>query len=366
MTDVSSPSEVMEILGKQDMQFPTNQEIGEESIHDVLSSEPDSDMDETSRIGSMVISMTGGPKSISVPHDELVEKMESLGFPESAIPSRISSGQAFTRAKNELKEELPQAYKHDGTNLTFSLWSESRFCKHVVGEYITEEANTHTLGKIQYDSDSCDVKTTMNTDFEDTDLASFWKGTVVPSINSLFEKHKQRHNGKDIADMKRTLEEKSVGSIKLRRAVYFYPATTENFDEVLESFRQLYNWLNNYKQRGGRAEFFYTPLFNRKADRDLISAKLEENLREEMEALIQEVGEELSEDDNVETLAKNVLSPALNQMDNKIEQYEAISETTPKLKRLIDDILDDVDPETEKRAKKVIQETTDKETVVAD
>lgn len=348
-----SKSDVMEILGKQNASFPTNQEIGNQSAEDILSDETENDA--KTRIGSMVISTTGGPKSISVPHSKLEDKMKLLGFPESAIPSKTSPSKAFTRAKNDLKDSLTDHFEFEGHDASISMWSEGWYCKHIVAEYIDGTAQTVNLGKIKYNPDKKKVFATMNINITESKLADFWHTNVVAEIQRLFSYHKERHNGKDIAHLQNMLNQKTKGSIKLRRAVYFYPATTRGFDKVLESFRKLYNWINNYKQRGERAEFFYTPMFNREADREFISDKLRQNLENEMESLVEDISSNLSDD--ADEIARSVLEPALKQMDSKIQEFEAISESTPKIERMLESIISEMTKDAQERARKVVEQT---------
>lgn len=357
----NSATAVMDVLGEQNTNFPTNQDIGEQSADDVLVNDTEGESGDV-RIGSIVVSTTGAAKSLSVPHDKLVDKMRSLGFPSRVIPDKTDYGKAFTRAKDGLDEQLPDHFSYDGNDATIEMWSDGWYTKHIVVEYIDRTAKTVTVGRIDYDPETETVSTDMNEDIEDESLIDFWDGVVVPKINDLFEYHRNHHNADDISRIRDLLNQQSPGAIKLRRAVYFYPATTTGFDQVLESFRQLYNWLNSYKTRGEDVEFFYTPIFNREADKEFVTDKLEDQIESEMEAIIEEVADKLTEDDTAEELAEDILEPALQDMDSTVKEYEAISESTPRLRRMLEQTVSEMNADVESRARKVIEKTEQSDT----
>lgn len=357
MTQVKLEEDVMDILGRQDAQFPTNKSIGDQTADDLLTNSNE-EGDAKTRIGSLVVSTTGAPMNISIPHNELVDKMEDIGFPSSVIPTKTKPNKAFTRAKNDLEDVLPDHFEYNGHDTNISIWSDGWYCKHIVAEYIDGTAQTKNIGRIVYDPEKQDVFCTSNVSNEGGKLSEIWRSKIIPKIQQLFNYHRNRHNGKDISYIQNLLNQKTTGSIKLRRAVYFYPATTEGFDSVLEAFRELYIWVNRYKKTGEKAEFYYTPLFNREADRKFISDKLEQNIQSEIESVIKDMVEKFSNDETADQIAKSVLQPALKQMDSKIQQFEAISESKPKIKRKLNQSVSKMDGEAQTRAEEIVKNVT--------
>jgi hypothetical protein len=353
--ELQTTTDVMAALADQNIEtLPTNDEIGTQTADDVLTT---ADEDTSTRIGSLVISTTGSGSTLQVPHVDLVAKMKTLGFSPGLIPSPTEPRIAFTRAKNDLLSEYTDSATFDGTRIKFDLWADGHYTQYVVGEYIADgEAQTVTLGHMEYVPEKEAVQYFMSDSIRGTSLMEAWGAGFVATMQERFSHYQAIHTADDIAELTRHLHAKAPHSIKLRRAVYFYPAVTQGLDGVLEAYRKLYSWLNSsYKLRGEATEFFWTPLFNREADKQFITAKLEEHIEAELDALMDDVAESFTDDETAEEIARDVLQPALAQMDSTLAEYEAISETTPRLKRMLRAALSRTTGDARTRAKNVVE-----------
>jgi hypothetical protein len=351
-TQPTTPDDVMTALADQDVDsIPSTESIGDETADDVLSTEG------KKRLGSLVITTTGSPSTLQVPHEELRRKMMELGFPENAVPERTPPRKAFTRAKNQLLSEYTGTTSFDGREVSFDVWNDGRYLKYVVANFIADSSGeTVTLGTMRFDPDEQDIVYHMHSDVAGTSLEDAWKTGFVQSMDELFAHHQTHVNAQDISRLGHLLHEKVEHSIKLRRAVYFYPSTSTGLDGVMESFRRLYQWLDaNYKVKGESTEFYWTPLFSRDADKEFIGKKLEEHLEEEIEGLIEDVAEAISDENTSERVARDILEPALGRLDSTAREYEAISETTPKVRRMFRKAVRDTDTKAAERARRVIE-----------
>lgn len=348
--------DVMKILGKPEEMFPTNQQIGDRSVEDVFGSKPDDESREL--MGYLTVSVTGGGRSILVSHEKLVAKMDELGFPAQFIPSEPSSDRAFRRAKRELSSTLLEKTDfsfNESCKLNLRRGPEDGNVHHITANYFDSgETQIRDLGTISYYPDEQAVYPLSTMTYDEPELVAVWNA-ASDMITELFEQYNGSHMSDDIISLQETLREKAADHIRVRPAVYFYPATTIGFEHVLESFSQLYEWIDrNHKSRGKRAFFTYTYQFNQQRNRQRLAKNLRAELKSEMEELIETVAEKLVHETTAEELAENKLRPEFQRMDARLMRLASISEPTPCLQNILNETLVTMDEPAEKRARTVI------------
>jgi hypothetical protein len=384
----TTAADVMQVLGEQDATFPTNEEIGSQTHADVLNTERG---DSDTLLGFLVVTQTGTGSSIAVPHDELVQKMEALDFPPAAIPESTKPYRAYNRAKKDLVGEVgrvrylkgsftdEEGVEHDHEyEVKFTVENNSRYVQTVMAKVLLPEEEcgeeggrfeTVLLGKIrlnkdkgspEYEADKALVSGGSNLK---KPLRTIWVAGFVTSMEERFAHHRSHHNADDVSSLLDRMRTRMPHSIGLRRATYFYPAVTGGLQGLLDRYQTLYGWLNSedYKVKGESMKFWYTPLFDHGNTRQFLGEQLEEHLKAEIESLVSDLADSLADDDETaEALARDVLAPALQEMDSTVQQYDAIADRTPKVKRLLRQHAADLAGDASERAEAVIAAAEDR------
>lgn len=349
-----SVDKVLDALQSQDVNFPDNKQMGNQSADDLLSD--DKETDEKKRIGTLVISTTGGGSSIQVPHKELSDEMKNLGFPNGFIPDKTTPRKAFTRAKQSVIDNFSKEVTYNGKSLSFEMWPDGHYIQMPVASYVeSDKVKTITLGKFEFNPETKEIERNMNSKIGDTILSDIWNIGFVKPIEEQFLYHQSHLIADDISMLQRKLQSKAQGSIQLRRAVYFYPDSTKGLDEVFRMYKKLYDWLDKYKIRGDTTEFYWTPLFNRETDKNFVADKLEEHIESEIESLVDDVIHEMTNDKTAQVVARETLSPVLQELDSTIEEYEIMSDITPQIKRKLKNEVHRRKPEVSERAREVVK-----------
>lgn len=313
--------------------------------------------------GYQIIYTTG---DFSIPREDLLEKMEEVGLPEWMQPGKVKPHRAFGRMRDDLVEDGEEV-KFDGHRVKFEIKSgENRYTQHVhISVYHSpdeEEVNAnegtwidYELGIVKYDKDSGGLLFFDRID-EDRAVAPLWYDGIKQKAQEYFEKHQDLHTGDDVNNVVYYLARQWTDAVKLRDSCYFIPADHEGIEEYIDGFRTLYDWINrNYKTRGQPTELYAIEIVDSERQREMVESKVRDEMYGKVEGIVDDVIEDLREGVDAEAAANEVVE-SLDGVESIAEKHSAALKTELSVKRILNDVLDDLDEDREEVAERVLDE----------
>lgn len=331
----------------------------------------DRDPEEVDIFGYQVIYTTG---ELTVPRDALLDKIDEVGLPEWMAPGQVSPHRAFGRMITDLAEDGEEV-EFGGHRVRFEIepGDNKRYTKHfhakVYHEADDDNVNAtegvwvdHELGIVKYDSDADEPENRLrfvDRIEESSSLAPLWYDGIKRRARDRYETHQQLHNGDDINNMVYYLCRQWTDAVKLRQACYFVPAAYEGVEDYIDGFRALYQWLDaEYKVKGGRSEdteLFAINIMDSEREREMVERKVRAELEDEVDDVFDDIVDEVREGAAADDIAEQVVSD-LDGVEGLAERHSAVLKTELSVKRAIQDVLTQMEPQREEVVDKVLGE----------
>ncbi len=306
-------------------------------------------------IGFLTFSTTG---DVLVPREWLLNKWESYDLPNSLLPKKPSNWQAYRRMKNVLLDDVDyknyqihideydrqfnckfhlEKSNEMGSN-TYIVYTQTFFPEELIGEE-GGDWRTKRVGRLEFYRPENDMPGQLITNFDEDGDGGM--GTVHQKAcerlgvraRELFSKMQNHHNYSDINSIVEKLRSNS-NAIPIRRAVYFIPS---HHQETIESLSQLWEDLNQFKERGEEMRIETTPVINIESQREMVA----ERVRAKVESLVDDVvGEMLAKFEDDDELTADATA---REITNQLSETYGISQeynTLLSLRMSVKDILE--------------------------
>lgn len=319
----------------------------------------DRDAEDVEVYGYQVIYTTG--TALTVPRDELLDKMDEVGLPEWMAPGRVGAHRAFGRAVSDLSDSDRQEV--GGQEVEINVHSgSSRYEQHVHASVYHEQAGDgagkvvdHELGVLMYDSDNGTMSNIDRVD-DESPLADLWYSVVLPYAESRFETHQDLHNGKDINNMTYYLVRRWTDAVKLRDSCYFVPAHHEGIEDIIDGFRSLYSWIDReHKDAGQTTELFAVEIIDSERQREMVESKVADDISERVHSMFDDVVSEVRDGVAVEEVAEDLLDEYAD-VEGRVERQSALLDMEMSVERALSEAVERLDEDRQTAVEKVLDE----------
>lgn len=328
-------------------------------------------------LGYGVMYSVGADWNCIVPRNWLLKRTNELGIPDYLIPNKVCPRYGYTRAIQRMEEEWDNEYRFDIERgdtgrkephrvVVDFLEGDGQDLMHIQArvffteEEIKEEGGkwvSHSLGYLNFSTDRDRIVSRMNKEIEESDpLLQIWKD-VTDTATEFYEEMLTSHISRDIRNMMYHAIKKHTNKvIQLQRSVYLFPAGMGDFVEKMST---LYAEIDeNFKNTREPVAVRTFEVLNTEEKRDWIEYKVEEELKSNVNRLIEEAFEAMDEGETahevITTVRENLteqqdtaqtynalLQAEIDIRDQLEEQRRAI--TNQKKEKIIDKVLSESD-----------------------
>jgi hypothetical protein len=236
-----------------------------------------------------VVYYTVGPNFL-VPREWLVTRSQELGLHDSMLPTETSPKRAFTRTSTRLTDEMPANYLPPDVEANVSRVDYSTFNLEIIDRR-DGEIDSAIIGQFNYDGG--DIYYRLSSSIPEH---MEWFRAAQSAFEVLYEDMKMSNMGKDVRKMIREFCTHHSTSVKMRPAgaVYFVPA---HYEDELMALKQMLDEINvEFKDHGFSASIDTIEVIDSPAKRELIEAKVRDNLEVAVSGLVEDALDQFSED----------------------------------------------------------------------
>ena len=320
------------------------------------------DPEEVDVFGFQIIYTTG---EFTLPREDLLDKMDSIGLPEWMAPSPVAPHRAFGRMISDLAEDGEEVEFGDH-RVRFDIESgDSRYSQHFHAKVWhgadDEDVNAtagkwvdHELGIVSYNSDTKGLHFVDRID-EGSPLAPLWYDGIKSRARARFDRHQELHTGKDVNNMVYYLARQWTDSIKLRDSAYFVPAAYEGIEDYIDAFRALYQWIDSeYKTRGQETELFAIEIVDSERQREMVEQKVRGEMENEVGEVFDDLVDEIREGAAADEIASQVVED-LDEVEGLAERHSAVLKTELSVKRAMQEVLAGMDSDREEVVQRALE-----------
>jgi hypothetical protein len=310
--------------------------------------------EEVQVLGYATISTIGDAE---IPRDWLVQRADELGLPEYLMPGEPRPSSAYKRAVRRLLDGGMSRQYVDGREVNLELRNPDHADPNVriveaAVHFAEDETGTeggeyshHQLGILDYDVDTQDFRAVkkLDSDAQAHDkLLPLWK-QVTNRMNDLFDRMQTHNLGEDIRDKTlyrlRTRYTNTTVSLRDGGGVYFFPV---EMADIVESLATLLKEVNREFKKGGRTMGLQTmPVFDQDSQREWIESRVEQELEQTVDSVIDAAFEELEEGET----ASDIVQVAVEELGDAFEtaeQYNQLLEAELSIESFVRERMDSV------------------------
>lgn len=282
-------------------------------------------------IGYGVMISVGYDFNCRVPRRELIDRMVDMGLPQSLHPGPTSATHAYKRTMKWLREDWPSPYEVQGRKVLIDLREgDSKDIWHVQGNVLFSEDETgvpggrwvsHDLGYFSYDRPAKMIKSHSDDSMgDDHALWEVWKH-VSDSARKIFEEMKQCKIGGDIRRMTKQIIRRNPSIIKLRRAVYLFPA---HLIDLVERLAELFRWIDReYKSTGEPMRIRTFEVLNTSDKQEWVEHRVRKTLKTQMDSILSSAFDEFDEGEIAERVVEQI-GQNLGETEETAETYNSL------------------------------------------
>lgn len=350
---------------KLDMELP----IDGQTTNDLRGVIGDRDPEDVDLYGYQIIYTTG---EFSIERDALLEKIEDVGIDPRRAPDKIKPHNAFTRM---FKDHSSALYQKEDETLSYAPTGEEiqierekdgdrgKYGQHIhikIWENGDEESEgswrDEELGIVKYDTETKGLEFVNRVD-QSSDYWMLWD-KLMEKAHEEHQRQQDLHHGKDINNMVYYLARVWTDAVKLRDACYFISAEHDGIEQMIDGFRELYQWLNQNANKPAQAqqtELHAIEIVDTDRQAEMVERKVQEQMDAKVSGLFDQIPEDLSGDDTAEEMADE-LAEQVEELEDFASAHRAALDAELTAKDIIQEKLEELEAQAQEHIENALWE----------